>query len=75
MLHDAWRSPDGASTHQNLMGVHWPREEEGGIMWSVELVAKDVDGGNALDVILCAEVGGKKTTKLHQRVMTLQEHK
>lgn len=57
------------------MGVHWPREEEGGIVWSVELVAEDVDGGNALDVILCAEVGGQKTTKLHQRVVTLQEHK
>lgn len=57
------------------MGVHWPRQEEGGIMWSVELVTKDVDRGNPLDVILCAEVGGQKATKLHQCVMTLQEDK
>lgn len=61
------------STHQNLMGVHRPRQEEGSIMWSVELVTKDVNGGNPLDVVLCAQVGGQKATKLHQRVMTLQE--
>lgn len=42
------------STHQNLMGVHWPRQEEGSVMWRVELVAKDVNGGNPLDVVLCA---------------------
>lgn len=53
------------STHQDLMSVHWPRQEESGVMWSVELVTKDVNGGNSLDVVLCAEVGGQKTTKLH----------
>lgn len=34
-------------------------------MWSVELVTKDVNRGNPLDVVLRAEVGGQKTTKLH----------
>lgn len=44
-------------------------------MWSVELVTKDVNGGNPFDVVLCAEVGGQKATKLYQCVMTLQENK
>lgn len=57
------------------MGIHWPRQEEGGIMWSVELVTKDVNGGNSFDVVFCAEVGGQKATKLHQCIMTLQEDK
>lgn len=61
-------------THQNLMGVHWSRQEEGSVMGSVELVTKDVNGGNPLDVVLSAQVGGQKATKLHQRVMTLQEY-
>lgn len=55
------------------MGVHRARQEEGSIMWSVELVTQDVDGGNPLDVIFCAEIGGQKTTELQQCVMTLQE--
>lgn len=42
-------------------------------MWRVKLVTKDVNGGDALDVVLGAQVGGQKTTKLHQGVMTLQE--
>lgn len=63
------------STHQNLMGVHWPRQKEGSIMWSVELITQDVNGGNPLDVVLSAKVGGQKTTKLHQGVVTLQEYK
>lgn len=63
------------STHQNLMGIHWPRQKESSIVWSVELVTKDVDRRNPLDVVFCAEVGGQKATKLHQRVMTLQEDK
>ena len=44
-------------------------------MRSVELVTEDVNRGNPLDVILCAEVGGQKATKLQQCVMTLQEDK
>lgn len=36
------------------MGVHWARQEEGSIMWRVELVTKDVNGGDPLDVVLCA---------------------
>ena len=44
-------------------------------MWSVELVTKDINRGNPLNVVLCAEVGGQKPSKLHQRVMTLQEDK
>lgn len=61
------------STHQNLMGIHWTRQEESSIMWSVELVTKDVNGGNSFDIVLCAEVGCQKTAKLHQCVVTLQE--
>lgn len=41
-------------THQNLMGVHRPRQEESCIMWRVELVTKDVNRGYPLDVVLCA---------------------
>lgn len=41
-------------THQNLMGIHWPRQEKGSIVWRVELVTKDVNGGNPLYVVLCA---------------------
>lgn len=44
-------------------------------MWSVELITKDVDGGNSFDVVFGAEVGGQKATKLHQCIMTLQEDK
>ena len=44
----------GSSTYQDLVGVHWPRQEEGSIMWSVELVTKDVNGGNPFDVVLGA---------------------
>lgn len=47
------------------MGIHWPRQEECSVMWSVELVTKDVNRGNPLDVVFRAEVGGQKTTKLH----------
>ncbi|KAF3841222.1 hypothetical protein F7725_007084 [Dissostichus mawsoni] len=54
----------------NLMGVHWSRQEEGSVMGSVELVTKDVNGGNPLDVVLSAQVGGQKATKLHQRKTT-----
>ena len=57
------------------MGIHWPRQEESSIMWSVELVTKDVNGGNPLNVVFSAKVGGQKATKLQQRVMTLQEYK
>lgn len=57
------------------MGVHGPGQEEGSIVWGVELVTKDVDRGNPLNVVLCAEVGGQKASKLHQCVMTLQEDK
>lgn len=54
------------------MGIHWPRQEEGSIVWRVELVAKDVDGGNPLYVVLCAQVGGQKAAKLNQGVVALQ---
>lgn len=57
------------------MCVHGAGQEEGGIMWGVELVAQDVDGGNSLDVVFCAEVGGQKAAKLQQRVVTLQRQK
>lgn len=53
------------------MGIHWPRQEEGSIVWRVELVTKDVNGGNTLYVVLCAKVGGQKAAKLNQGVMTL----
>lgn len=61
-------------TNRNLMSVHWARQEECSIMWSVELVTKNIDGRNALDVILCTEVGSQKSTKLHQSVVALQKH-
>lgn len=60
------------STHQNLVGIHWPRQEEGSIVRCVELVAEDVDGGNPLYVVLCAQVGGQKAAKLNQGVVTLR---
>lgn len=62
------------STNRNLMRVHWARQEERSIMWSVKLVTKNIDGRNTLDVILCTEVGSQKSSKLHQRVMALQKH-
>lgn len=36
------------------MRIHWPGEEEGRIMRGVELITKNVNGGNQLDVVLCA---------------------
>lgn len=57
------------------MGVHGPREEESSIVRRVELVAEDVYGGNPLDVVLCAQVGGQETSELHQRVVTLRGYK
>lgn len=54
------------------MGIHWAREEEGSVVWCVELVAQDVDGGNPLYVVLCAQVGGQEAAKLNQGVMALQ---
>lgn len=63
------------STHQYLMSVHWARKEERSVMWSMELVTKYINGGNALDVVLSAEVGRQEATKLHQCVMALHERK
>lgn len=36
------------------MCIHWPGQEEGCIMWSVELITKNVNGGNQFDVVLSA---------------------
>lgn len=44
-------------TYHNLMGVHWAGQEESGVVRSVELVTKHVDGRDSLDVILRAQVG------------------
>lgn len=54
------------------MGIHWPRQEEGSIVWCVELVAQNVNGRNSLYVVLCAQVGGQEAAKLHQSVVALQ---
>lgn len=56
------------------MGIHGSRKEEGGIVWRVELVTKNINRGNQLDVVFCAQVGCQKATKLHQCIMTLQEN-
>lgn len=55
------------------MSIHWPRQKEGSVMWCVEVITEDVNGGDTFDVVLCAEVGSQKATKLHQCVMTLQK--
>lgn len=36
------------------MRIHWSGQEEGSIMWSVELITKNINGGNQLDVVLGA---------------------
>lgn len=57
------------------MGIHWPREEKGSIVWCVELVAEDVDGGDSLYVVLGAQVRGQKAAKLNQGIVALQAHR
>lgn len=36
------------------MCIHWPGQEESSVMRGVELITKNVNGGNQLDVVLCA---------------------
>lgn len=54
------------------MGIHWSGQEEGSIVWCMELVAQDVDSWNPLNVVLCAQVGGEEAAKLNQSVVALQ---
>ena len=42
-------------------------------MGRVELVAQDVDGGDPLDVVLSAQVGGQEPSELDQGVVALQK--
>ena len=54
------------------MGVHGSGQEEGRVVGRVELVAQDVDGGDPLDVVLRAQVGGQEAPELDQGVVALQ---
>ncbi len=60
------------STHQNLMGIHGPRQEESSIVWRVELVTEDIDRRHSFDVVFCAEVRCQEATKLYKSVVTLR---
>ena len=54
------------------MGVHGPGQEEGRVVGRVELVAQDVYGGDPLDVVLRAQVGGQEAPELDQGVVALR---